>query len=99
MGGTPNNTKDVHPVGRFNAITNVLNIARSPTLMKPIQVAGVTKRNGKNMLRHQIFSKREWRHGKIVNHPEVNPMLYHSYLQSGSVNIVGVADTGAQSDL
>ena len=50
------------------------------------------------MLHHQIFSKREWRHGKIVNHPEVNLMLYHSHLQSGSVNIVGVADTGAQSD-
>ena len=26
-------------------------------------------------------------------------MLHHSRLQSGSVNIVGIADTGAQSDL
>ena len=36
VGGTPNHRKDVHPVGRFNTITNVLNIAQSPTLMKPI---------------------------------------------------------------
>lgn len=63
------------------------------------QVAGVTTRKPEHRLHHQIFNRGEWRRAKIANHPAVNLTLHHSSLRTGPVDIAGIADTGAQSDL
>jgi len=63
------------------------------------QISTMSHKTAGNTLQHSIFTKGEWRRCKVMKHPEINLKLYPKFTGSKPVDIVGVADTGAQSDL
>ena len=50
-------------------------------------------------MHHQIFKKGQWRRCKTMKHPEVGLKFRPEINCSKSIDVMGVADTGAQSDL
>ena len=64
------------------------------------QVSGVSRssKSPRGLLHHQVFSKGEWRRAQIMAHPQILLKL-SADSQPLSVEVMGIADTGAQSDL
>ena len=59
------------------------------------QITGIAKSTS-----HQIFSKGEWRRAQIMEHPKVNLKLsVDCKMPVKPINVVAIADTGAQSDI
>ena len=65
------------------------------------QVSGVSQphSSSQGILHHQIFNKGEWRRAQIMEHPQILLALSPDRQPLRSVEVMGIADTGAQSDL
>lgn len=63
------------------------------------QIAGVSSHPKGGQLRHQIFIKGDWRRPRTLKHPEVSLKLHNDSSPLGPVDVLVIADTGAQSDL
>lgn len=73
--------------GQISSITSVLS-AKQPKKLPT-----------KTKLNHHLFTKGEWRRARITEHPQVPLTIALDNLSSKPVDVMAVADTGAQSDL
>lgn len=86
-----NDTLD--PFGQVGAITSDVPPPPLP------RIASTVHPKPSQPIEHQIFTKGEWRRARVTSHPTVNLRISLDKQKSKPVDVVAVADTGAQSDI